>query len=111
MSVVEKQKQWKQGWYFIDERWFLTEDAIQKEFKLTEHELAQLFIRTYKEGKRIEVRRKENNYNFRKFDVYCRDDIDELIHPPPPSWFKFLPKDKRDKAIEDWRRAHEQKTV
>jgi hypothetical protein len=73
------------GWYWQDARYWLTRDAVKKEFHVTEKQLTEAMasgIVTVRTTMRI------NRYNDKYFTVYLHDDLamlfQELRKSSPP---------------------------
>ena len=78
----DKPSDYKQGWYCRDEKWFLTFDAVLREFHITKKALLKLLISTHYGGVnygKLEIKSSVNTYNAKRFSIYSLDDLKQII--------------------------------
>ena len=72
----------RQGWYCIDNQWWLTWDALQTEFNTTGKTIAEITLTTRKDGAnegRLRTVVRFNKYSDRGFVLYNLDDMNTLF--------------------------------
>jgi hypothetical protein len=74
MSDSPRGDEWKPGWHMRDDVWYLTKDAIKREFKLSKDELRQII-----EDKYIENRALTNFHNGEVFTVYRLEHVKAML--------------------------------
>lgn len=71
----------REGWYEIDNEWWLTRDAVLKEFKLSNKQLSAMVLATRNRTSgdpRLRTTIGRNPYNDRAFVLYSLDDLTVL---------------------------------
>jgi len=88
----------RQGWYQIDNEWWLTWEALQKEYHTTGQKIAEITLTTRKGGAnegRLRTVVRFNKYSERGFVLYSLDDVDKLFQERQKQGF-LLQKDKSE---------------